>query len=273
MWGFIRAVGPISSRSAHFYKATADGLSVGLEMTDQKADLQKLQSAAGEVTQEACMRNVTKDIRDEEKADHAQQVADWKASQKTAAVENNLEEEIDDFDDDPVLRDLETRRRDALKARFSKEKDFHAQGHGEYREIVEDEFLKEVCGSVHVVVHFYHLEFFRCKIMDKHLKILAQQHLGCKFLHIDSAKAPFFVSKLAVVMLPTVVVFRDGKVEETLCGFEELGNKDDFRTAVLEKWLAEQGCIKLKKHSAAAHANGDCCDDSESDSGSGSDEE
>ena len=43
----------------------------------------------------------------------------------------------------------------------------------------------------------------------------------------------------------------------------------------LEKWLAEEGCIKLKKHSAAAHANGDCCgsDDSESDSGSGSDEE
>merc|ERR1711865_1351082 len=99
-------------------------------------------------------------------------------------------------------------------------------------------------------------------IMDKHLRILAQQHLGCKFLHIDSAKAPFFVNKLSIVMLPTVVVFRDGKVEDTLCGFEALGNKDDFRTAV------------LKKHSAAAHANGDCCDDdSESDSGSGSDEE
>ena len=241
---------------------------------NQKNDMQRLQSAAGEGTQEACMRNVTKDIRDEEKADHAQQVADWKASQKTASVETNQEEEVDDFDDDPVLRDLETRRRDALKARFSKEKEFHAQGHGEYREIVEDEFLKEVCGSVHVVVHFYHLEFIRCKIMDKHLKILAQQHLGCKFLHIDSAKAPFFVNKLSIVMLPTVVVFRDGKVEDTLCGFEALGNKDDFRTAVLEKWLAEQGCIKLKKHSAAAHANGDCCDDdSESDSGSGSDEE
>ena len=122
------------------------------EAGGQKADLQRLQSAAGEVTQEACMRNVTQDIREEEKADHEQQVADWKASQKVAEVENNLEEEIDDFDDDPVLRDLETRRRDALKARFSKEKEFHAQGHGEYREIVEEEFLKEVCGSVHVVV-------------------------------------------------------------------------------------------------------------------------
>ena len=240
-------------------------------MTDQKADLQKLQSAAGEVTQEACIRNKTKDIMDEEKADHAQQVADWHASQKKAAVENNLEEEVDDFDDDPVLRDMEARRLDALKARFGREKEFHQQGHGEYREIVEDEFLKEVCGSQHVVVHFYHLEFIRCKIIDKHLKLLAPQHLGCKFLHIDSAKAPFFVEKLSVRMLPTVVVFHDGKVADSLVGFEDLGNKDDFRTAVLEKWLAEQGCIKLKKHSAAAHANGDCCD-SESDSDSGDDD-
>lgn len=51
------------------------------------------------------------------------------------------------------------------------EKQFHAQGHGEYREIVEEEFLKEVCGSVYVVVHFYHQEFFNCKIVDKHLRV------------------------------------------------------------------------------------------------------
>ena len=79
------------------------------------------------------------------------------------------------FDDDPTLRDLEAKRLAALKARFGAEKQFHAQGHGEYREIVEEEFLKEVCGSEHVVVHFYHTEFFRCKIVDKHMRIIAPQ--------------------------------------------------------------------------------------------------
>ena len=63
-----------------------------------------------------------------------------------------------------------------------------------------------------------------------------------------------------------MVVFRDGKVTDQLNGFDELGGKDEFRTAVLEKWLALQGCIKLKKHSAAAHANGDCCHSDESNS-------
>ena len=236
-------------------------------MADQKHDLQRLQGAAGEITAEAAIRHKTNDLQAEADAEHAQQMAEWQASQKVAQMEQNPEEEdFDDFDDDPTLRDLEAKRLAALKAKFGAEKQFHAQGHGEYREIVEEEFLKEVCGSEHVVVHFYHTEFFRCKIVDKHMRIIAPQHLGCKFLYLDAAKAPFFVAKLQIQILPTVVVFRDGKVTDQLNGFDELGGKDEFRTAVLEKWLATQGCIKLKKHSAAAHANGDCCHSDESNS-------
>ena len=98
--------------------------------------------------------------------------------------------------------------------------------------------------------------------LSRILRILAQQHLGCKFLHINSDKAPFFVGKLGIQVLPTVVVFRDGKVTDLLMGFEDLGGKDDFRTPVLEHWLALQGCIKLKKHSA----NRDCDSDGGADS-------
>ena len=116
-----------------------------------------------------------------------------------------------------------------------------------YREIVEEEFLKEVCGSVHVVVHFYHDEFIRCKVMDNHLKKVAYDHYGCKFLKINAEKAPFFVTKLGIQVLPTVAVFKDGKVVDLLMGFEDIGGKDDFKTPALENWLAMQGCIKLKK--------------------------
>lgn len=58
--------------------------------------------------------------------------------------------------------------------RHMKEKMNHAQGHGEYREIVEEEFLKEVCGSEYVIVHFYHLEFLRCKVGRQHLPVAAR---------------------------------------------------------------------------------------------------
>lgn len=38
----------------------------------------------------------------------------------------------------------------------------------------------------------------RCKIMDKHLALLAPQHVEAKFIKIDAEKAPFFVGKLQV---------------------------------------------------------------------------
>ena len=32
-----------------------------------------------------------------------------------------------------------------------------------------------------------------------------------------------------------------------LAGFEDIGDKDEFRTEVLEHWLSKAGCIKLKR--------------------------
>lgn len=98
-----------------------------------------------------------------------------------------------------------------------------AKGHGEYREIVEDEFLKECTSSVRVVVHFFHGDFERCKIMDKHLRVIAPKHDSCKFVSINADKAPFFVTKLAIRTLPTLLVFHDGVCKDRVVGFEELG--------------------------------------------------
>ena len=210
----------------------------------QKADLQRLQGAAGEITAEAAIRHKTADIEAEAAAEQAQAVADWQSRQKVAAVEENLDDEFDDnFDDDETIRDLESKRLAALKARFNKEKEFHAQGHGEYREICEEEFLKEVCGSTHVAVHFYHDEFFRCKIMDKHLREIAYNHKMCKFLKINADKAPFFVGKLGIRILPCLVCFENGVATDRLIGTMELGNCEDFSAAQLALRLAEKGCL------------------------------
>ena len=84
------------------------------------------------------------------------------------------------------------------------------KGHGQYREIEEGDFLKEVTGSDRVICHFYHPEFRRCQIVDKHLTILAAKYLNTKFVKIDVLKAPFFVTKLNVKILPAVIMFKDG---------------------------------------------------------------
>merc|ERR1719271_2007903 len=219
-----------------------------------------------EVTQEALMSNVSTELEQTAKTEHANQIAEWEAAQKHAQIAEH--DDFDEFeDDDEFMEQMKQKRLNDLQKKYALEKQFHAQGHGEYREISEEEFLKEVCGSQWVVVHFYHREFFRCKIVDKHLRIIAQKHLSCKWLTLDAEKAPFFISKLAIQMLPTVIVFKDGVVHEQFSGFDELGAKDDFRTEVLEHWLSKAGCLKMKKAAIAK-----ACADSE-DEDANSDEE
>ena len=41
--------------------------------------------------------------------------------------------------------------------------------YGRYTEIIETEFLDTVLKNDKVVCHFYHKDFERCKIIDKHL--------------------------------------------------------------------------------------------------------
>ena len=40
--------------------------------------------------------------------------------------------------------------------------------------------------SENVVCHFYREETFRCKIMDKHLAILAKKHVETKFCKVKN---------------------------------------------------------------------------------------
>jgi len=162
--------------------------------------------------------------------------------------EDNTKEDFedDDFDDDQELNAIREKRIAEMRKQAEAQKTFLGKGHGTYREITEEDFIKEVTSSPWVVVHFYHQDFTRCKIVDKHLEILAKQHIEAKFLHIDVEKAPFFVSKLQVKVLPAIVIFKDGVADDRIVGFDELGGSDNFKTDTLAKRIATSGAIKFK---------------------------
>jgi len=185
---------------------------------------------------------------------------DGNGSQKDDCDHSENDDEFDyllddDDDDDAILQAIRLKRlRELIKAK-SKEDEHKAKGHGEVRTISQDEFLSECTSSQFVVVHFFHKEFERCQIMDHHLKAIATNphHLSCKFVRIDAEKAPFFVVKLKIKTLPTVLVFKDGQTIETLLGFEGLtassGSRrandiDDFPTSRLGYWLESVGAIE-----------------------------
>lgn len=162
--------------------------------------------------------------------------------QKKEAVkveEKKKDDEDSDFDDDfggdSVMEAIRAKRFREMQTQNQKLTEYRLLGHGAYTHVVQDEFLPAVTKSPLAICHFYHMDFERCKIVDKHLQLLAQKHLSTKFIYIDAEKTPFFVEKMKIKMLPTIVLFRDGIAIDRVVGFEELGNDDAFPTAVLEK--------------------------------------
>jgi thiol-disulfide isomerase/thioredoxin len=172
-----------------------------------------------------------------------------KQAEKT--VSDDDDSDMDEFDDDDAaLEAFRQRRLAELQAEHKTVAQQQGQGHGEVRTIIQDEFLPECTGSSKFVcVHFFHDDFERCKIMDQHLKKIATQHLTCKFIRINAEKAPFFVAKLAIQTLPTLLVFKDGKLIDRLVGFEDLSdakNPDQFPTSRLGRWLEKTGAIEYE---------------------------
>ncbi|KAK1300534.1 hypothetical protein QJS10_CPB13g00184 [Acorus calamus] len=181
-------------------------------------------------------------------------------SQQKVQTSTNEEVNLDELMDDPELEKLHADRIASLKREAEKRQALKRQGHGEYREISEGDFLGEVTGSERVICHFYHREFYRCKIIDKHLKALAPIHVNTKFIKLDSENAPFFVTKLAVKTLPCVILFRNGIAFERVVGFQDLGSKDDFTTKAFENLLIKKGIINDRKDTEDSDAEDDGVD-------------
>ena len=120
------------------------------------------------------------------------------------------------------------------------------KGHGTFTEVSEPDFLPSVTGSEQCVVHFYHKDFERCRIVDKHLTELARKHFDTRFFKINAVEAPFFVEKLGVRVLPCILMFLNGVAIDRIVGFEGLGGKDDFGTSALEKRFIEKEVVKPK---------------------------
>jgi thiol-disulfide isomerase/thioredoxin len=75
-------------------------------------------------------------------------------------------------------------------------------------------------------VHFYHTDFKRCEIMDKHIAVgispfvmvfslpflqkLAPKYFNTRFFRVFVENVPWLVEKLQVKVLPCVVCFVDG---------------------------------------------------------------
>jgi Phosducin len=169
------------------------------------------------------------------------------AEQADKAQKKHANIDVEDLLDDPDLEALHEQRIAQLKEEREKRQQMSHKGHGELTDISEGEFLEVVTKTDRVVCHFFHKDFERCKIMNKHLKLLAPKFFKTRFCKLHGPDAPFFVAKLQVQMLPCVILFVNGVAVDRVVGFDELGKKDDFDTEALESRLIAAGVVERQK--------------------------
>jgi hypothetical protein len=123
-----------------------------------------------------------------------------------APVENLEEQfpELNDMDSDEeriIQKELKRRKNEAQSTFDKEQKDEETKKlkpYGQYKEIVESDFLDIMLKNNQVVCHFYSNDFERCKIADKHLAMIAQAHPETFFVKINANKTPFFSTKLGI---------------------------------------------------------------------------
>lgn len=153
---------------------------------------------------------------------------------------------LENLDEDD-LEELRRRRLEEMKENHKRNTELLSIGHGEYTELQhEREFFETVKKSKHVVCHFFRPSTWRCAIVDKHCKSLAEKYIDCRFICINIEKSPYLAEKLRIVMLPTIMIINKGKTEHSIIGFDEMGGRDDFEVEDLEQVLANWNVIHKK---------------------------
>ena len=92
------------------------------------------------------------------------------------------------------------------------------------------EFFSLCKQSPRVIAHFYRGVTPRCEIVDSHIQRLVPSHIETLFIKVDVEKNPFLVERLNIIVIPTLVLIKDGKTEHSVIGFDEFGGVDDFST-------------------------------------------
>lgn len=173
-----------------------------------------------------------------------------KPKHKPFAYESDSDFDSDcsmDSAEEEIMRRMKDRmgtERDELKKQDEKNK----KDTGVLKEINEKEFFELIKNKKEkIIATFFHEDFNRCKILNSHMEKLAHLHPETLFVKINVQKAPFMVQKLKLKVLPTMIYFEKGNARDRVIGFEDFGNRDDFKTQVVALRLARYGAIVLNE--------------------------
>jgi len=154
--------------------------------------------------------------------------------------------EPESWEDDEFGTNYREKRLESMKQEVTRLQEMKENDHGRVTRLQDEkEIINRTAKGKKVVVHFFHPDFRRCTIMDKHLADLAPKYFDTLFLRVDVADVPFLVTRLEIKILPCVIAFISGVTKDRITGFEGLAEveTDEFTTAQLELRLKQSGVI------------------------------
>lgn len=147
---------------------------------------------------------------------------------------------------DPIFASHRAARLQQLSTALSAQKSLLSSAHGTITTLAsEKEVMDIVTATTRALVHFFHPDFHKCAVMDRHLEALAPVHVEVRVLRIEAGKAAWLCNRLGVRVLPCVVGWVDGKEVTRVVGFEGLG--EGCRTGDLEGALVRGGVLVRDK--------------------------
>ncbi|QDZ25941.1 phosducin-like protein [Chloropicon primus] len=164
----------------------------------------------------------TPNEREEKELDRELDVGEVVSKLDTCDV-NDLSDLEDDFDDDRFLEQYRSQRLAELKER--EKVVVLPPGHGEFLFIRREDFVKEVTeasSKAWVITHLYQEANERSQIMQRSLDELCKKYVGTKFVKIISTDC---IPKYPDDLLPTLLLYKDGKVQKTMEGLAKFGGK------------------------------------------------
>jgi len=156
------------------------------------------------------LNNIAFDIvKDKVIEDKVKEYTEEQQREAEEALRENRKDEENEGDEYPDIEDPDSEEERIMQKELMKRKEQYdhlvekenkkkSQKYGTYKDIIETEFLDTMLKNENVVCHFYHNDFDRCKIMDKHMKIIAETHPDTLFVRINAERTPFFTTKLQV---------------------------------------------------------------------------
>ncbi|KAF4707862.1 Thioredoxin domain-containing protein 9 [Perkinsus olseni] len=154
--------------------------------------------------------------------------------------EEQLDKEIEKLDNlkEDDIEEIRRKRLEEMQEDYKASLELRSKGHGEYTELhSEREFFE---------ASIFRPTTWRCQIVDKHLTVLAEKYIGTRFVKINAEKSPFLCDRFRIMMLPTMMLVKDGKTEHSIIGFDEFGGGDDFDTDAIEEVLATWQIVKRR---------------------------